>query len=105
MTESPFFRSQLSKSMDTKNFSRLEAKSLKGAEMKRKVAKSLPCSFFDLSGSQLAESFDWPNAIRPIVFRPNVIRPIVKASEGFALEIINFHQEFLVEGHISKIKS
>ena len=95
MTESTFFRSQLSKSMDTKNFSRLEAKSLKGAEMKRKVAKSLPCSFFDLSGSQLAESFDWPI----------VIRPIVKASEGFALEIINFHQEFLVEGHISKIKS
>ena len=63
--------------------------------MKRKVAKSLPCSFFDLSGSQLAESFDWPNAIRPIV----------KASEGFALEIINFHQEFLVQGHISKIKN
>ena len=86
--------------MDTKNFSRLEAKSLKGAEMKRKVAKSLPCSFFDLSGSQLAESFDWPIVIRPIV-----IWPTVKASEGFALEIINFHQEFLVEGHISRIKS
>ena len=97
MTESPFFRSQLSKSMDTKNFSRLEAKSLKGAEMKRKVAKSLPCSFFDLSGSQLAESFDWPNAIRPnvirqIIIRPNVILPIVKDSEGFVLEFINFHQ-------------
>ena len=62
--------------------------------MKRKVAKSLPCSFFDLSGSQLAESFDWPNAIRPIV----------KASEGFVLEFINFPKNFWLKDTFPKSK-